>query len=242
MLPCIFCPNPRTSKRGEHVWDDWVNRSDGKPLRRRATVGELGKDGALIREYPVREVNVTKDVVCDPCNNGWMSDITAHTKLTIEGFMRHERTATLLPLGILTVATFAFMKSAVLDYSAEKTRPPFISPATCHRFRAAMQGSGSIFVPEGVQIWMARYRGEREVEYRFWIDSMALTVGPYRGYDILLITYVAEAFVLQLTFPRWRKHKQPSVVPFLLKTPSGTPRLSPSGPMFPWRYGPCPNI
>lgn len=213
MKSCIFCPNPRTQKRGEHVWDDWVNRSDGRALRRRATVGELGKHGALIREYPVQEVNVTKPVVCDCCNNGWMSDLTSHAKLTIEGFQRHERPATLLPLGILTVSAFMFMKSAVLDYSAEKTRPPFISPIICHRFRSVMRGVGSIHLPEGVQIWMARYRGERKEEYRFWIDSMALTFGPYRGFDILVITYVAQAFVLQLTFPRWRKRKQPTVLP-----------------------------
>jgi hypothetical protein len=208
----------------------------------RATVGELGKNGVLIREYQVREVNVTKDVVCDQCNHGWMSDLTAHAKLTIEGFMRYERPATLLPLGILTITAFAFMKSAVLDYSAETTRPPSISPATCHRFRASMQGIGPFFLPEGVQVWMARYRGERKVEYRFWIDSMAITVGPYRGYDVLLITYVLGAFVFQLAFPKWRKHKRPTVLPFFTQNPSGTQRPPPSGPMLPWRAGRLPNI
>src|SRR2546423_15241532 len=31
-LPCIFCPNRRTRKRGEHVWDDWLNREHGKDI------------------------------------------------------------------------------------------------------------------------------------------------------------------------------------------------------------------
>jgi hypothetical protein len=31
--PCVFCPSIRTNKLGEHVFDDWLNRLDGKVIR-----------------------------------------------------------------------------------------------------------------------------------------------------------------------------------------------------------------
>ena len=206
MKPCIFCPNPRTKAKGEHVWDDWLNRENGRSLKIRSTVGELGENGVLIREYPTRRINVTKDVVCDECNHEWMSDLTTHAKLTLEGFIRFERAATLLELGIVTIAAFAFMKAAVLDYSAENVRSPYFSPAVCHRFRASLQSDrAAVFLPEGFQVWIANYRSTRRRELLFWIDSFAITAGPFTGYSALVITYVVGAFVFQITYPRWMR-------------------------------------
>lgn len=208
MKPCIFCPNPRTTKRGEHVWDDWLNWDDGKPLRMLSTFVEFGRDGAFVREYKTRSVSVTKDVVCDKCNQEWMSDLSNNAKSILEGFIKHERPATLLPVGVLTIVAFAFMKSVVLDYSAEDERSPFVQPAMCARFRHSLTSGlpdDTIALPSGLQVWMAKYRRERRMENVYWIDALHLNAGPLRGYDILQITYVVGAFAFQLTFPKWRK-------------------------------------
>src|SRR5688500_1418156 len=103
---CIFCTRPATNKRGEHIIDDWVNRIDGKPISERFTFRQYGADGQLVRSYRTTSINTTASVVCETCNQGWMSDLTNHTKATAEGFIRYERPATLLPLGIVTLAAF----------------------------------------------------------------------------------------------------------------------------------------
>lgn len=52
MESCIFCPNPRTTKRGEHVWDDWLNREGGKAIADSSTTSYFGVGGEHIRSHP----------------------------------------------------------------------------------------------------------------------------------------------------------------------------------------------
>ena len=74
--PCIFCPSLGTNKRGEHVFDNWLNREHGKEIRRPGIVIEFGQDDAVERQYKSNSIQVTKPVVCNNCNNTWMSDLT----------------------------------------------------------------------------------------------------------------------------------------------------------------------
>jgi hypothetical protein len=213
---CIFCPNPRTTNRGEHVFDDWLNREFGKPLRYHYQHFEYGSDDTLIRQYPKREIDIASDVVCDTCNNNWMSEITTASKAVLEGFIRYERAATLLELGILTVACFAFMKAAVLDAEYSTEREPFVLRSDCTRFRRWMTGeSATPWLPNGLQIWIAWYRRERQMETRAWVNGLNFPSGMFHGYKVLYITYSLGAFVLQLTLPRWTKYRRPRNVPFI---------------------------
>ena len=43
------------------------------------------------------------------------------------------------------------------------------------------------------------------MEGRAAIDNLEIDMGVFRGYGILIITYVIGAFAFQLTFPRWLK-------------------------------------
>lgn len=199
----MFCPNRRTRDAGEHIWDDWLNRLNGRPVRTRYTVTEYGRKGTVLRVYHARRMEAAKAVVCDECNHTWMSDITNHTKATIEGFIRYERAATLLELGIVTIVAFAFMKSAVLDYSVEDARNPYISRAMASRFRESLcSPHGVLAIPDGVQVWLAWYRA-RQLETQFWIDGFTFTEGVFRGYRVMVITYMVGHFAFQLTYPRW---------------------------------------
>src|SRR4029079_12587905 len=139
MKPCIFCPNPRTKKRGEHLWDDWINREDGKPIRRPGTVTIYGEDGAIVRQYPSDRLDVTSDVVCDPCNNTWMSDLSTEAKHRLEPLIRRADPTDFHEADLLTIAAFAFLKSAVLDWSTiELNRKPCISRTACVSFRESL--------------------------------------------------------------------------------------------------------
>lgn len=228
---CAFCSNPRTNKRGEHIWDDWLNREDGRHLRYHYDVTEFASDDVVIHQYPSRSLAATKDVVCDDCNNGWMSVVTSEAKSTLEGFIRHERSATLLELGVLTVAAFAVMKSIVLDCSAERDRKRLFSPLVSSDFRLSLTSGDAFNIPNGVQIWLASYRFTRQVEARFWINGLVLKSGRFAGFQFLLITYQIRAFVFQLAYPRWSRLSPSRVnLPFLTQGSNWDDRSLPLWP------------
>src|ERR1035438_8110347 len=62
---CIFCPNTVNSR--EHVWPMWIHeRKDFGPLNFRRGDG-------VVTVIP--DPKVTARLVCDICNNGWMSKL-----------------------------------------------------------------------------------------------------------------------------------------------------------------------
>jgi hypothetical protein len=194
--PCIFCPEPRTNKLGEHIFDDWLNRLNGRVIEDRYTFTQTGEDGTIIRTFKKRQIDTASAVVCDRCNHGWMSDLTNHTKLTAEGFIRYQSPATLLPLGIATLAAFTFMKSAVID---AEYNTGFYSRPVCLRFAATHR------LPLGVQIWLSWFRGRKRFSTFVWSNSLIIKSGVFNGFNIYTFTYVVGHLVFQLTYPRWTK-------------------------------------
>jgi hypothetical protein len=214
ILPCIFCPNPRTIKRGEHLWDDWLNREDGKDIYDPSTTYYYGADGVLIRSHKSTRLNVALNVVCDRCNNTWMSDISNHAKTILEPSIRRDTPRHFDDLDIVTTTAFAFMKSAVLDWQPNVKRPRRISRPACMAFRASlMPGSkGDIAFPDGLQLWLAKYKRTRKMEAFSYVDEL-IGKRNLKGYRILVITYLVGSFIFQLTLPRWTKrtrHRAPA--------------------------------
>jgi hypothetical protein len=147
-LPCIFCPKPRTIKRGEHVWDDWLNRKDGKEIHDPSTTYYYGTEGKLIRKHQSVRLDVTLDVVCDPCNTTWMSDLTTRTKDLLEQIIRSDRPRDFNELDIVTLTSFAFMKSAVLDWrTRDSGRKPELERAMAQVRAACVFVGASGFGP-----------------------------------------------------------------------------------------------
>jgi hypothetical protein len=206
-LPCIFCPNPRTIKRGEHVWDDWLNRKDGKDISDPSTTYYYGVGGELVRQHPSIRIDVTLDAVCDTCNNNWMSDLTTRSKHLLEHIIRDDRPRDFDELDIVTITAFAFMKSAVLDWTARDRRIPCLSRTACMAFRdslASDDATSSIAFPDGLQVWLARYHRTRRMEAQAFTEEM-IGARQLKGYRILVITYVVGSLIFQLTYPKWSK-------------------------------------
>jgi hypothetical protein len=205
MRPCAFCP--QDANNDEHVFDDWLNREDGRTIKRRYANIQTGRGGVVLRTYRSRAINVTRPVVCSDCNNGWMSDITHASRNILLGFIRYERPATLLPLGILTVAQLAFLKASVIDY-ADKSG--FFSPRARTTFRLTLRP------PDGTQVWMARFRSRLAMANHSHLDGMTFRSGVFKGFEIAVYTYVIGLFALQLTCPTWRKRsKRKGPTPFI---------------------------
>jgi len=191
------------------VWDDWLNREDGKEIRRESIISFHGPRG-LIRSYSANQLNVTLPVVCDHCNNTWMSDISNHAKPILEPSIRRDEAMTYDELDVITLSSFVFLKAAVLDWSIAPglSRRPYIPRAACLRFRDSLftTAASVIAFPPHLQIWVAQYRRTRAMEALALIDKLT-GVGRLKGLRILLITYVVGSFVFQLTCPRRSKEK-----------------------------------
>jgi hypothetical protein len=204
---CIFCPNHRTKKRGEHVWDDWLNREGGRDIIDPSTTYYFGSGGEFIRSHPSIRMGVTLPVVCDTCNHTWMSTLSSLAKDLLEPTIRRNRARDFNEHDILTVTSFAFLKSAVLDWSATaQRRKPCLSRAACLRFRDSLlpSAAGGVVFPDGLQVWIARYRRTHRMEALAFTEEMT-GARQFKGYKILVVTYVVGSFIFQLTCPRWVK-------------------------------------
>ena len=217
MALCIFCPNQRTKKGGEHVWDDWLNREGGKEIKAKSTTFYYGSDGAFIRSYPSTRLDVTAPVVCDPCNNTWMSDLSGLAKDRLEAIIRQGTPRDFDDLDLLTITALAFLKSAVLDWAAtDKGRKPCISRSMCLAFRDSLTSDrlNNVALPDGLQVWIAKYIRTRKMEALAFTEEMK-GVSDFKGYRIVVTTYVVGSVIFQTTCPRWAKNtRQRPPAPF----------------------------
>lgn len=203
---CIFCRNERTKHRGEHVWDDWLNKVSGKRVRMPGSTTHTGANGQSVRSYPSTGLDVTADVVCDRCNHEWMSALSSKTKDILEPSIRFGAPVKLDALGVVTIASFAFLKAAILDWSSTADgRTPCIPRWACKAFRNSLAATftGYIAIPRGTHIWISRYRRTQVVEASAHVEEMHTDGTPFEGYRILVITYVINAFIFQFLFPAW---------------------------------------
>lgn len=214
---CIFCSRPRTNKLGEHVWDAWLNRENGKTIFDPGHTYHYGINGALIRDHPSHGLHVTLPVVCDHCNNNWMSDLSNAAKPLLEPSIRRNVPRDYDIGDIWTLTAFMFLKAAVLDWAAKSSiRQPCISRAACVAFRESLMSpelpERGIALPDGLQLWIARFRRTQKMEARTSTDELT-GVRQFKGYKILVVTYQVGSFIFQMTFPRWtrrtRNHPDP---------------------------------
>lgn len=196
-LACAFCPD-LASDSPEHIFDDWLNRIQGRRIQKTYEFVETGKGGIETRRYQTTKINAKRPVVCARCNNGWMSDLTNHTKQTLEHAIRYAAPVTFIELGILTIAAFTFMKAVVLDHSRVGGKPTFL-PSVRSRFRT------DLVIPTGTQIWIAPFRGTDPSSGHTWHRTKLLRSGEFAGFNIYVFTYMVGYVALQMTFPAWTK-------------------------------------
>lgn len=217
--PCIFCSNPRTNKKGEHLWDNWLNREDGRKIVDPSTTSYYGYGGRHIRSHGSTGLNVTIPVTCDRCNNEWMNEVSSLFRERLTESIRRDKPVRLDAYDLTVVTMYAFMKSAVLDWQEEPPgRRPCISRRACLAFRRGLVADPSgVNLPDGLQVFIARYQRTRRMEASATTDELS-GVRHFKGYRVLLVTYVVGSFIFQLLYPRWsrqtRKRPEP---PFFFK-------------------------
>ena len=149
-----------------------------------------------IKEWRANGLDAKVKVVCEICNNGWMSDLENEAKPIVQDMIIGPTEVTLRPTELTLIAALAF-KSAVIADHIRLNNVPFICDAAQRRRFAK-----SLAIPAGVQMWIGG------VDQRCGLlkgGDNATDRGASDGFRLNVCTYIIGHLVLQVTCPRWAK-------------------------------------
>jgi hypothetical protein len=196
MKLCAFCPAEAVKRGGEHIWDDWLNRA--LPTKRFRVKQRLSHLDAF-KEYDAKVIKEKLPVVCEKCNNTWMSDLTGRVKDHFQDAIIDGTPFSLSLRDAALLAAFTFLKAVVADHAIEKDNS-FFTRAARERFRE------SLAVPPEVQMWIAAYQGVQRYSGR--CSNAILTPNessPLYGIEFYSFTYVVGQLALQVHSARWKQ-------------------------------------
>jgi hypothetical protein len=228
MKQCCFCLR-RAKMTGEHIWSAWIGRLFSEQVisfsKYSAPYNVEWGTGLATKTWKSKSIDAVANVVCEICNNGWMSDLDAEAAATMSNIIRYGSAVSLLPLGISSIARFSY-KTAVVADCAKSTGIPFFSPAERKRF-----SEGKHNVPSGIQVWLSTVRTTR-LHGRYTGHYRKIKTGRYRNFKGFVFTYTVGFLVIQLAALRWgsRVLKRPRLVPYLLQADGWKPVSVPLWP------------
>lgn len=194
MARCAFCH--RVAKlSGEHIWSEWINSLLGS---REYVFRRNAEDGSVIATWKNDELNWKANVVCEPCNNGWMSDLeNDHAKPTLSGIILG-RSMSILPLGISSLSAVGF-KTAVLTDHMRLGHPPFFLESVRSAFRKSLR------VPSNVQMWIATHVEPKQRNGMLRSYYVNVGHGRYGHFQYFVVTYGLSPFLIQVVSRKWIK-------------------------------------
>jgi hypothetical protein len=113
---------------------------------------------------------MTAKVVCEACNNTWMSDIeNRHAKPTMTPLIKGDVKIPIRQSEARSLALYAFKTAVILDHT-QRDREPFFSRRIRQAFRNGLD------IPQSVRMWMGAYLpGDLRVNYDvgYWNGNIA---------------------------------------------------------------------
>lgn len=188
---CAFCGRVATLT-GEHIWSDWV----GRLLVPRKIRYKWTEADGTVKEWHKTGLDAKVKVVCDTCNNGWMSDLENTAKPIVQDMILDPKDVTLGPAELKIIAALAF-KSAIIADHIRLNKLRFLYDAAQRRNFAQ-----SLTVPTGVQMWISGVEAQCGI-----LKGGDSTTGRWAatGFRINVCTYAIGHLVLQVTCTRWNK-------------------------------------
>lgn len=145
--------------------------------------------GEIIGEWSSDKIDWRARVVCEPCNNTWMSDIENRAKPVMSKFILGEAQTICQP-DCDVIAPFAFKSAVIFDHIRSDHAEPFFSRSVRHRFRTERA------IPASVRMFLGGYlprvKGEAHSCYH---------KGPLRANEQIMLyvcTYAAGHLVFQV--------------------------------------------
>jgi hypothetical protein len=193
MKECAFCPDT-ANLTGEHIFSDWMN--DLLPGRWDGTF--TSADGSA-KNWSSVGLDLKAKVVCDRCNNGWMSDLEGqHAQPILTPLIEGKSRIPISQSAARSIAVFAFKTAVIIDHvRKDKGRAPFFSRRLRTAFRKHLE------IPSAVQMWMCSYSpGIRRADYfAGYYDGEMAFVGPLQLY---ICTYGIGGFAFQVLAAKQR--------------------------------------
>lgn len=121
---CAFCSKGANSE--EHLWPDWARSSLHEPGEFMTPVvqryiGNLAPPAPQPRRKQAGLRSFRLRVVCNECNNGWMSKKETELKPILSRLMNSNQ-ATIDDVEFTLVRQWMFLKCVVMDYKSENNR------------------------------------------------------------------------------------------------------------------------
>src|SRR4051812_28561523 len=121
---CIFCGGKPTTE--EHIISKWLrpllHQHESSTRITRHAQPDMSRPAELLSTYQRQKIEVTAKVVCKACNSGWMNDIEAAARPSIEKMVRGQ--VTLLGRDEQpNVAAWATLKPVLFQYRRQPRRP-----------------------------------------------------------------------------------------------------------------------
>ncbi len=185
MPPCGFCGAEGQSK--EHLWAGWLgavileSRAQGGMKTFSAQIERGGKTVS----FPSKDLELTVRMPCEPCNNGWMSDLENQVKPFMTGMAFRGEKALLDEDHQLTLVRWLVKTAMVNEFTALGAEPKYFTEGERAAFKERFE------FPPGLWIWLARYDGVLP------LHSLQLRA-PKRAPTLYSLTFGSNFFVAQL--------------------------------------------
>jgi|SRR5215469_5082405 len=155
---CAFCPET-ASRSGEHLWSAWIG--DLIPGKKKFSIKD--EKGKVTSQWTSDQLDWKAKVVCEKCNNTWMSDIeNNHAKPAMTDLIVGRVDIPIPQARARSIALFAF-KTAVVFEHLRRGHEPFFNRSARHEFRT------SLAIAPNVGMWMIGFlpsaKGEAQTCY-----------------------------------------------------------------------------
>jgi len=143
--------------------------------------------------WSANELNWTAKVVCEPCNNGWMSDIEKwHAQPAMSELIAGKVDIPIPQSRANSIALFAFKTIAILEHLNRTRTSRFFPRDVRYRFRETLE------IPPSINIWMAGYLPLGQGRCTTIYHEL-----PYpRSLELYVCTYAIGHFVFQVVAER----------------------------------------
>jgi hypothetical protein len=182
---CAFCPET-ANMSGEHLWSDWMNPL--LPGKKHFTIRNENRE--VIKNWVAPKLDWTANVVCEACNNGWMSELeNNHARPSMGELIKGKLDIPIKQSRADSMALFGFKTTVILDH-LRRSNQPFFERSARHEFRK------SLTIPRNVGMWLTGFSGLGRGEINTLYGKGS--VDADKILETYVCTYAVEHLVIQI--------------------------------------------
>ena len=152
------------------------------------------EEGEVVKEWRSQKIDLTANVVCKGCNEGWMNNLEQqHAKPAMSDLIVGRKISELSQSRANSIALFAFKSAIVID-RMRRDGQPFFRRSIRHGFARTLQ------IPDGVQMWLAGFLPMGSGRFNTYYGEASLQ--DMERLKLYVCTYGVGHFVFQVVAVR----------------------------------------